>query len=78
LIRLVRILGILLAAAGVLILLLWLIEPLRFVWPWFLELPWPIRLGLGLAALGLVLLIASLLWERFEDRKQDRSLLDEP
>jgi len=73
-IRLVRIAGFLLTAAGAVILLTWVVEPLRAVWPWLLGLPWPLRLGLGAAALGLLLLVGSILWERFEERGQDRDL----
>jgi hypothetical protein len=75
-IRLVRIVGILLAAAGAVICLAWAIEPLREIWPWLRSLPWPLQLGFGLAATGLLLLLGSLIWERLEDRKQDKDLLD--
>jgi hypothetical protein len=76
-IKLVRVVGFLLMAAGALVLLVWLIVPLRFVWPWLNALPWPIKLGFGAASLGLVVLMASLIWERLEDRGGDRSLRDE-
>jgi len=76
-IRLTRIVGFLLIAAGAVTLLTWMIKPLRFIWPWLRALPWPIQLGLGLAALGLVLLLGSLIWERLEEREQDRSLREE-
>lgn len=77
-IRLVRVVGVLLAVTGAIICVLYAIPALRAVWPWLLELPWPLQLGLGLAALGLLILIGSLIWERFEDRESDRQLLDEP
>lgn len=77
-IRLVRVVGVVLAVAGALVCALYAVPALRAIWPWLLELPWPLRLGLGLAGLGLLILVASLLWERFEDRKTDRELLDEP
>ena len=63
--------------AGAVVILTWLIEPLREIWPWFLELPWPIRVGLSLAGVGLVILMSSLIWERIEEREHDRSLLDD-
>lgn len=75
--RLVRITGFLLIVAGAVVILAWLIEPLREIWPWLLELPWPIQLGFALAAAGLLLLLGSLLWERWEEREQDRSLQDD-
>lgn len=76
-IRLVRITGLLLIAAGALLLLTWLIEPLRLLWPWFRGLPLPVRLGTGAAALGLIIVLASLIHERVEDRAGDRDLLHE-
>ena len=76
--RLIRILGFLLITAGGICLLTWAIKPLRFIWPWLLALPWPIRLGFGAAAVGLLLLFGSLIWERIEERNQDRSLRDDP
>jgi len=75
--RLVRIVGFLLIGAGALVLFVWAIEPLRFVWPWLRGLPWPIQVGLGLAALGILILMGSVIWERYEDRDKDRDLLDE-
>ena len=75
--RLVRITGFLLIVAGVIVTLTWFIEPLREVWPWLLELPLPIRVGVILAAIGLLLLAGSLLWERWEERDQDRLLREE-
>ncbi|HUT24026.1 MAG TPA: hypothetical protein VM492_06780 [Sumerlaeia bacterium] len=77
-IRLIRIFGFLLIAAGGVVLLTWLVKPLRFLWPWLRALPWPIQLGLAAAAAGFLLLLASLIWERFEEREQDRSLRDDP
>ena len=77
-IRLVRITGFLMVVAGALVILSWLIEPLREIWPLVRALPWPIQLGLGMAGLGLLVVLASLLWERMESRETDRELLDEP
>lgn len=76
-IRLVRIVGFLLIASGALVLASYLIAPLRELWPWFLRLPMPIQIGLGIAALGFLILVGSVLWERMEDRETDRGLLDE-
>jgi hypothetical protein len=76
-IRLIRILGFLLIAAGALVLLTWLVEPLRHLWTVLLTLPWPIKLGLGAAAAGLLLIMGSLIWERLESREADRALLDD-
>jgi len=76
-IRLIRVLGFLLIAAGALVLLTWLFEPLRLIWAALLVLPWPVRLGLGAAAAGLLLVMGSLFWERLEARDSDRALLDD-
>ncbi len=76
-IRLVRILGILMIAAGAVVLLTYLIEPLREVWPWLRQLPTPIQIGFALAGVGLLILLGSLIWERWEERENDRSLLDD-
>lgn len=76
-IRLTRVVGFLLMAAGALVVLAYLIKPLRFIWPLLRALPWPIQVGLAAAALGFVLLLGSLIWERMEQREQDRSLRDD-
>ncbi len=73
-IRLIRITGFLMIAAGAVVAASWLIKPLRLFWPWLMLLPLPIRIGVGIAAFGLLLLIGSLLHERFEEREQDREL----
>lgn len=76
-IRLVRIVGYLSIAAGAIVLLTWLFEPLRALWPFLLALPLPVKLGLGAAAVGVLLILGSMIWERMERRTEDRELLDE-
>lgn len=76
-IRLARITGFLLIIAGALVFLTYFIEPLREVWPWLLELPLPIRIGLVLASIGLLILLGSLIWERWDERELDRSLRED-
>ena len=76
-IRLVRVTGFLLIIAGAVVILTWLIEPLRAVWPWLRRLPLPIQIGFSLAAIGLAILLGSLLWERWGERGLDRSLRDD-
>ena len=76
-IRLVRIIGFLSILVGALFILAWLIEPLRFLWPWLRRLPWPIQVGFGAALAGLLLLLGSLIWERMGEREKDRELHDE-
>ena len=75
--RLIRLFGFLLIGAGALVLASYLIEPLRAVWPWLLQLPLPIQIGLGIATVGFLLLMGTVLWERLEDRQYDRDLLDD-
>ena len=75
--RLIRVFGFLLIGVGTLVLASYLIEPLHALWPWLLQLPLPIRIGLVVAALGFLLLLGSILWERLEDRKQDHDLLED-
>ncbi|ANM31779.1 hypothetical protein ABI59_22785 [Acidobacteria bacterium Mor1] len=75
-IRLVRLVGFLLIGAGALVLVAYLFEPLRALWPMLLALPWPIKLGLGASALGLILILGSMIWERIEERESDKELLD--
>ena len=41
-IRLLRILGFLMIVAGAVVLLTWLIKPLRMVWPWLMALSLPL------------------------------------
>lgn len=76
-IRLVRIVGYLSIVAGAIVLLTWLIEPLRSVWPFLLALPLPVKIGLGAAGVGVVLILGSMIWERLERREEERSLLDD-
>jgi uncharacterized membrane protein len=76
-IRLTRIVGFLLIVAGALVILTWLVEPLRELWPRLRQLPWPIQLGLALAAIGFLILLGSLIWERIEERENDRSLRED-
>ena len=72
-----RIFGFSLMALGALLIIVWFIEPLRAVWPWLLTLPLPIRLGVILAAIGITVLMVSLIYERVREREQDKDLLDE-
>ena len=75
--RLVRTTGLLMIGAGGLLLLTWLIKPARMIWPWFRTFPLPVQLGTGVAALGLIIVLASLIHERLEDRAHDSDLLVE-
>jgi len=69
-----RRLGFVLMASGVVLLVVWAIRPVEMIWPWIRGLPLPLRIGVAAAALGLLVLVASLLAERFKEREHDRSL----
>ena len=75
-IQLLRILGILLVLAGALVLVTWLIEPIRALWPLLLTLPTPVLIGIVVAVVGILLVLASLIWERWQDREADAKLRD--
>ncbi|MCS1412074.1 MAG: hypothetical protein M2R45_05277 [Verrucomicrobia subdivision 3 bacterium] len=74
--RFIRIFGFLLIWAGALVLLSYLIKPLRELWPLFLRLPLPIQIGLGAAAVGTILLMGTVIWERLKSRGSDKELED--
>lgn len=75
-IRLLRIAGFSLIAIGILVLVGYVFEPLTYLWRAALQLPLPILIGLCLAAVGLILLFISLLYERWQSRDADRALRD--
>ena len=77
-IRLIRILGFMLIAAGTVSVATWLIKPLRFIWPWLRQLPIAIQIGLIAATVGFLLLLGSVIWERLEDHEREKDLIDEP
>jgi len=77
-IQFTRVLGYLFAGIGVLALLFWMIRPLRAVWPFLLGLPLAIRIGLSALLIGFLLVMASLLAERLEERDRDRALRNGP
>ena len=72
-----RIAGFGLIALGAVLVLVWLIDPLRVVWPWLMTLALPFRIGVLAAALGLVVLMISLILERIRERGADKELLDD-
>ena len=80
-IRLLRIIGVSLVAIGLLVILTWLIEPLRnivpFLYDGFRTLPIAMQIGLSVAAIGFLLLFSSIVWERMEDSKHEENLLDD-
>lgn len=81
-IQFIRIMGGLLIVSGAIVILTWLIKPLREIWPHlingFRSFPVAVQIGLIIAAIGFLLLFSSIIWERLEDRKREgNSLLDD-
>ncbi|MEM7703952.1 MAG: hypothetical protein AAF358_00275 [Pseudomonadota bacterium] len=72
-----RIMGFLLILSGMLVIVTWMIEPLRALWPLFLALPTPVLIGVTVAVLGLMLLMASLIWERTRDKREEENMLEQ-
>jgi len=75
--RLLRNLGFGLMVGGAGMILIWAIKPLRIIWPWLLQLPLILRIGVVAGALGLAVLLGSVLAERLRDREGDVDLRDE-
>lgn len=64
-----RIVGFLMMAAGGLLVASWFIEPLRELWPVLLALPLPIRIGLAVAGIGLLVVFATVVHDRLDADK---------
>ena len=75
--ELMRRFGIGLMVLGVVLVAAWAFEPIAMLWPWVRGLPLPIRVGVIVAAIGIALLIGSLIQERLRDRERDKSLLED-
>ncbi len=73
-IRLLRIVGFLLIIAGLLLAASWFIEPLRELWPLLLDLPLPIRIGMIVAGIGLLVVFATVVHDSLT---ADKRSLDE-
>ncbi|MEN1728642.1 MAG: hypothetical protein AAGJ52_09385 [Pseudomonadota bacterium] len=58
---LLRWVGTLLIVAGTLLAASWFIEPLRELWPLIFDLPMPIRIGLVIAGVGLLVVMATVI-----------------
>ncbi len=74
------ILGYALVALGVVVLGLYLARHIPFLdifWTFIVAIPWPLRLALGAAALGVFLIFSALIVERIQNREADRKLRDD-
>ena len=80
-IRFLRFLGCILIGLGALVTISWFFEPLRAIWPHLIDafhaLPVAVQIGLIIAAVGFTILFSSIVWERLEDWKREKNLLDE-
>ena len=76
--KLARLFGFLLLWSGAILLLFWFVKPLRAIGPFFLHLPLLLQIGLAAAAIGFILLLGTVIWERIQSRKTDKELQDEP
>ena len=75
--QLLRNLGFGLMVGGIVMVLVWAIKPLRMIWPWLLQLPLILRIGVVAGTLGLAVLVGSLISERIRDRESEQYLKDD-
>ncbi len=59
-----RITGFLMMLIGGVLVASWFIEPLRELWPLLLDLPLPVRIGLGVAGIGLLVVLGTVIHDR--------------
>ena len=69
--------GFALILLGMIIFLSWFIDPVWQILHLFGQLPVPLQVGMAVAAVGLTVLILSLLAERWTDREADAALREE-
>lgn len=69
--------GVGLILLGVVLVIIWVVEPLRAIWPWLMTLSPVVRVGVMVSALGLAIIMASLITERIREREADKKLLDD-
>ena len=74
---LMRKLGVGLMILGAALVAVWAIRPIELVWPWIRGLPLPLRLGVVAAAVGIAVLLGSLIYERFKERDGDKDLRED-
>ena len=73
-----RTIGSVMVGIGILIILAWMIDPLRALLEWFWVLPVQLQIGGVVAGIGLVVLFISLLGERWASREEDAALKEDP
>lgn len=73
-VRAIRIVAVAFMIIGLLLVVTYTIEPLRFVWAWFRRMAVPLQIGFGVAGIGLVILLTTMLFERIALRSYDKEL----
>ena len=72
-----RTIGVAMIGIGILVFLSYFLDPLRAALEWFQFLPMPLQIGSVVAGIGLIVLLVSLLQERWIDRHDDAALKDD-
>lgn len=65
-ISVLRIVGFLMICVGLLLAASWFIEPLRQFWPMLLALPMPVKIGLVVSAIGLLVVFGTVVHDRLK------------
>ena len=73
-VRLLRIVGVAFIGVGLLLLVTYLVSPLQILWWWFRRMPVPLQIGFGVAGIGLVILLTTMLFDRAANREYDKDL----
>ena len=73
-VRAIRIAGVAFMVCGAILVITYTISPLRFLWRWFLWMDVPLQIGTAVAGVGLVILLTTMLFERFALRSYDKEL----
>lgn len=73
-VRLLRIVGVAFMVVGVLLLVTYLVSPLQILWWWYRQMPMPLQVGFGVAGVGLVILLTTMLFDRAANRQYDKDL----
>lgn len=75
-VRGMRIVAVAMMLLGILLIISYIISPLRLLWWWFRHMPFPLQIGFGVAGVGLVILFTTMLFERVANRSYDKELKD--
>ncbi|MDX1740805.1 MAG: hypothetical protein R3178_05900 [Rhodothermales bacterium] len=72
--RHLRLIGIAMMGLGALMLVGYFVTPVRLAWAWFRTAPVPVQIGVGIAAIGLIILMVSLVAEKWRDDRREGDL----